>query len=379
MNLGLRIGLALCAVSTHAQLVADDELVTLGEWNFLKAGEGGVVAVEDHLGVPSLLVERAEVALADVEFAEGVIEFDIAFDDRFGFGGPFWHASEDGLDNEYFYIRQHKSGEPDAVQYTPMRGGLTSWQIFADANAIAPFSFTHDGWNHFRMVVANDQADIYFNGSTRPVLHVPDLATDRGHGGVGFRATGTYGKFNIASLKIRPLEPGERIVGEAAQITPPPSGTITNWSVSEPFDESRVDGQLLLPQAIGRMGGGTILAAEPFGIVDLSRAASPGRGANTVLVASTIKADRARPVRLKFGYSDRLRLFLNGELVFDGVAGWRTRDHFFLGTIGFNDAVVLRLRKGENQLQAAVSETFGGWGFAGAIEDRKGLTIVPEY
>ena len=333
------------------------------------------VRVEQYDGAEALVVVRATAMLEGVEFSEGVIEFDLAFADKFGFGGLLWHAA--GRDTEYFYIRQHKSGQPDAGQYTPVRNGLTSWQLYTDRNGIAPFAFTHEGWNHFKMVVAGDRADIFFNGSSTPILHIPDLATDRGTGGIGFRATGPNGEIRFANLVIRPLAPGEGIIGKPAEVEEPPAGVIDRWSISQPFDESRVDGVLSLPDDLEALGQIETIAVEPFGIADFTRAVGPDDGADTVLASTRINSNSARNVRLQFGYSDRVRLFLNGRLVFDGNAGWRTRDQFFLGTIGFKDAVVLPLQAGENVLTAAVSETFGGWGFAGAIADREGLEIRP--
>ena len=209
------------------------------------------------------------------------------------------------------------------------------------------------------------------------MLHVPDLATDRGTGGIGFRTSGPNGKIRIANLTIRDLAPGEGVIGEPKPIEPLPEGVIASWRVSEPFAEARVEGQLTLPSDLALLDAATVLNVEPTGIVDLGRAGRPREDADTVLVTTNIEAVNARPVRLRFGYSDRLRLFLNGRLVFDGVAGWRSRDFFFLGTVGFRDAVVLDLEEGENVLTAAVSETFGGWAFAGAIENDEGLAIRP--
>ena len=302
----------------------------------------------------------------------------MAFEDKFGFGGLIWHASDDGSDGEYFYIRQHKSGMSDAGQYTPTRGGLTSWQIYTDGNAIAPFAHTHEGWNHIKFVIADDKADIYYNGSPEPVMHVPDLATDRGSGAIGFRTSGPSGKIRFSNLAIRPLAPGEGIIGSpAADTRVAPEGAITRWRVSTHFPEALVEGALVLPAELTSLETKAVLDVESFGIVDISRGGLQERADDTALISNRIISDSARRVRMRFGYSDRVRLFLNGQLVFEGVAGWRARDQFFLGTIGFGDAVVLDLKEGENTLVAAVSETFGGWGFAGAIEDREGLSVLP--
>ncbi|NNE49284.1 MAG: hypothetical protein HKN38_03670 [Altererythrobacter sp.] len=341
----------------------------------LASGQPGGVSVRTVNGTEVLTVTRTTAMLNGVDFSEGVIEFDLALDDKRGFGGLLWHAN--GIDSEYFYLRQHKSGLPDAGQYTPIRHGLTSWQIYSDRNGIAPFAFTHEGWNRFKMVVEGDRADIYLNGSQQPVLHIPDLAADQGSGAIGFRAAGPNGEIRIANLIVRPLAEGEQIVGQSAADRQAPEGTIMRWSVSERFAETDVAGQLELPDELGSLQQLGTVEAEPFGIADISRLAGPDEALDTVLVSGKITAEKAKQVRLQFGYSDRVRLFLNGELIFDGSAGFRSRDFFFLGTIGFEDAVVLNLREGENTLTAAVSETFGGWGFAGAIADRTGLKIEP--
>lgn len=371
----LRSGLAGALLACCLPVSAQDAASLTFAGYALSPDNADRVSLEEDGTV--LVVDRTGVRLDGAEFSEGVIEFDVAFEDRFGFGGVQWHLSDDGGTAEYLYLRQHKSGEPDAVQYTPVRDGLSSWQIFADANAIAPFAFAHEGWNRLKLVVAGDKADIYFNGSTQPQLHVPDLATDRGSGGVGLRATGANGKLRFRNLTIRPLATGERIVGQPAAVASPPAGVIVRWSISDAFAEAEVADVLLLPDRLAALPAQKVLAVEPTGIVDLSRAGVPGRPADTRLVSTNIRSESARPVRLQFGYSDRVRLFLDGKLVFDGIAGWRTRDEFFLGTVGFNDAVTLQLDAGDNVLTAAVSETFGGWAFAGAISDREGLMISP--
>ena len=65
--------------------------------------------------------------------------------------------------------------------------------------------------------------------------------------------------------------------------------------------------------------------------------------------------------RLDFGFSDRVRVYLNGRLLFQGDDTYRSRDYRFLGSIGYFDALYLPLRKGENELLMAVSEDLGGW------------------
>ena len=74
-------------------------------------------------------------------------------------------------------------------------------------------------------------------------------------------------------------------------------------------------------------------------------------------------------MRLRFGYSDRVRDFLNGRLLYSGDNGYRSRDFRYLGTIGLFDSVPLALRAGENELLLAVSDSFGGWGVLAEVGD----------
>jgi len=77
------------------------------------------------------------------------------------------------------------------------------------------------------------------------------------------------------------------------------------------------------------------------------------------------------------GYSDRIDLYLNGELVFSGDntfmsehAKMRSRVH--LG----NDFAELRLTPGSNQLQAIVYERAGGWGMIMQLSDLYGIKVI---
>ena len=87
-------------------------------------------------------------------------------------------------------------------------------------------------------------------------------------------------------------------------------------------------------------------------------------------------SDREQSKTVAFGYSDRLRLFVNDRLFYTGTNGYRTRDYRYLGTIGYFDAVTVPLRKGRNELVFAVSESFGGWGVQAKFNNLDGITIL---
>lgn len=298
----------------------------------------------------------------------------MAFEERTGFIGPLWRAERDDH-FEDIYFRSHLSGKPDAVQYTPVENGLSAWQIFSDANAIAAISLEFEKWNHVKLVVQGDQADFYFNSDT-PQLHVPDLKTDISSGYAGFRASGPDGAFaHFSNITFRPLQIGEGIVGEAKETPPLPDGLISAWTVSEPFAEATVADALALPRNTGRDFDRRSLAVETNGIANLAKLAGADENADTGFIRLNVESDNNQMKELRFGYSDRVRIYLNGKRVYFGNAGWRVRDYRFLGTVGFFDSVGLDLKKGDNELLVAVSETFGGWAWAGAMEDRSGVSL----
>ena len=332
--------------------------------------------VETYSGREALKLTGGRVWRDDVQFADGVIEFDVAFEERPGFIGPLWRAERDDRFEE-IYFRSHLSGKPDAVQYTPVENRLSAWQIFSDANATAAIPLEFETWNRVKVVVQGDKADFYFNSET-PQLHIPDLKTDIASGYAGLRASGPNRGFAyFSNVTFRALEPGEGIVGEAKETPPLPSGLIDSWSVSKPFAEGTVADTLALPRNAARKHDWRSLDVETNGIANLAKLAGAEENADTVFIRLNINAEKDMMKELRFGYSDRVRIYLNGKRVYFGNAGWRVRDYRFLGTVGFFDSVGLDLKKGDNEVLAAVSETFGGWAWAGAIEDQSDIRITP--
>jgi len=368
------LALAIMANAAMAHAQSDERPESLSfegaEWR-IRANEA---VVEAHLGRTALKLTGGRVWRDDIQFGDGVIEFDVAFEERIGFIGPMWRAERDNRFEE-LYLRSHLSGKPDAVQYTPVENGLSAWQIFSDANAAAAIDMKYGEWNRVKIVVQGDKADFYFNADT-PQLHIPDLKTDIASGRVGLRASGPGGGFAyFSNVTFRPLDDDEAIAGEAKETPDTPSGLIAEWEVSSPFPEDKVSNSLKLSDANDDGLEWRKLSVETNGIANLARLSGNDDGADTVFVRMALRSDRKQMKELHFGYSDRVRIYLNGKRVYFGNAGWRVRDYRFLGTVGFFDSVGLDLKKGDNELLVAVSETFGGWAWAGAMEDQSGVQL----
>ncbi len=372
---GIRLFFIILISVLGAHAYAQDEPQSLSfaghQWRIAAKS----AAMETHLGREALALGGGRLWLDDIDFADGVIEFDVAYAEMPGFIGPIWRARDDDHFEE-IYFRAHLNKKPDAVQYTPVENGNSAWQIFSDENAIGPLTQKFGSWNHVKLVVEGDKADFHFN-TEAPALHIPDLKTSNKSGSIGLRTSGRGGIVAyFSNFSVRPLRDGEGVVGEAKEAPALPDGLITRWTVSSVFPESMVDEALTLPKKTTDGLAWTPLEVETNGIANISKITEQlENNDSTVFIRANIDAKKKIMKELRFGYSDRVRIYLNGKRVYAGDAGWTVRDYRFLGTVGFFDSVGLDLKKGDNELLVAVSETFGGWAWAGVIEDQTGIEI----
>ena len=159
------------------------------------------------------------------------------------------------------------------------------------------------------------------------------------------------------------------LIGTPKETEPNPEGLIETFEVSNPFEEDKISEVYQLADLEFSPQSWTSLDVENDGVANLARVAPMQNGNNTVLVRMRVNSDAGGTQMLNFGYSDRVRLYVDGKLAYAGNAQWRARDHRFLGTVALVDSIALHLKPGENEIIAAVSESFGGWGFKAALTD----------
>lgn len=337
-------------------------------WVF-KGETAEIITVDDR---EALHLVDAQATL-DAEFEDGVIEYDIMVTPERGFHGVFFRVYDDN-NGENFYIRPHQSGNEDANQYSPLFKGRTAWQLYYGPWFSAPVKYRFDEWMHVKVVVSGDKADIYID-SEEPVLHVSDLKNRQVVGDLilssGF-APAHFADFSYEKSAI------PEIVGTNEPLPSPEPGLVRSWEVSSGFKESSLEGVTELSLEYLKGLEWQALEVEDRGYANLSRVVVFGPESNTTFARLSIEAGEALVRNMEFGYSDRVRVYLNGELLYAGDNGYRTRDYRYLGTIGLFDSVPLRLKKGGNELLFAVSETFGGWGVMARIENRQELRLGHE-
>ncbi|MEM9885635.1 MAG: hypothetical protein AAF849_07065 [Bacteroidota bacterium] len=326
--------------------------------------------LETHLGKSSLYLPKGgKIYLKDAEFLNGIIEYEVAFAEIRTFLGLMFRM-QDVNNFEDFYLRPHQSGNPDANQYTPNFNGLAGWQLYHGKGFAQAIEYPFNEWIPIKCVVSGQSAEIYIGEVKTPTLFIPQLKRSQEMGMLGIRGgTGHFANFRYTKLEQ------VQLVNEAIQEAAIPVGTIASWEVSNTFSENDLKDITTLTEQQKKPLNWQTLQAESTGLANLASISKLEKERNTVFAKRTIEAEKAQIKPLAIGYSDRVKVYCNDQLLYGGNNGFRSRDYRYLGTIGYFDEVFLPLRQGKNEIWIAVSESFGGWGLQAKFEDIKGISI----
>jgi sugar lactone lactonase YvrE len=335
---------------------------------------GPASRVEEFMGRKALTL-TGTAFLKDVEFENGVVEVDLAFKEGRVFPTIVFRR-QDEANYEEFYVRPHKSGQPDALQYTPSFNGLSAWQLYYGDGYTNAWTFSPNEWIHIKLEIAGTQARVFIGESKSPALVINDLKLGRIKGGLGLKVTGPIGLAYFADFKYRH---DDSLEFEPPVKTETPFGVITEWELSQAFEYSFLDLKHYPPQDILNKVEWKSVSSELSGLVNVSRYIRKGPVVPGIVLARTaIPADREKLMELQFGYSDLVSIFLNGRLLFWGYSVFQSRDPFFQGRVGLFDSLFLPLQKGDNELLLVLAESMGGWGFmcrdGSAVYQHKSLT-----
>ena len=326
----------------------------------------------DHLGRKSLYLKGGLAVVKDSQFTDGTIEFDMAFGEERGFMGAFWRMQDAG-NYEEFYVRPHQSGNPDANQYQPVFNGNAAWQLYHGEGYGAPVRYEFNQWIAVKIVVSGKNAEIYIRDMEKPALFVSEQKREIRAGKVGL-SVGNFAGAHFSNFRYSATS-APALRGTAKAVEAGPAGTVTAWQVSNVIAGKSLEGKFVLTAAEKQGLTWTKLAAEATGITNLARVAEVGEEKNTVFARLVIVSESEQVKKFRFGFSDAVKVYFNDRLIYGGNDIYQSRDYRYLGTMGLFDEVYLPLRKGENELWLAVTETFGGWGVKGLFEDRAGIRV----
>ena len=372
----ISLGFFLTTLPVFAQPQSVSVPVDSVHWNLV-----GRVSVTEYQGRKCLLINGGEAFLNDVEMSSGVIDVDVATTAVRGFFGIEFRIDNDNLNSEFVYLRPHKSGLPDAIQYTPVLGSGLNWQIYNGTGFTAAVDIPKDEWFHLRLEVAGAQAKLYAGDMDNPALVMNDLKSGIQKGRIGLPVLLGTTYFSNFEIRSTPDIPWERRLPQM------PEGTLTKWSISPAYDALALNRENpLQPSEEDTIHWQDVEAESPGFVVlyryrlaphiqvsfanDFSKRLEPQPGMKVVYARTKITSDRDQMKKLYLGYSDDVSVFLNGKILFTGRSAQNFRDPGFLGIVNpENDAVYLPLKKGDNELMLAVSELGGGWGFICRLVD----------
>jgi len=335
----------------------------------------GQAKVVEHQGRKSLFLDGGAAVVKDLDFRDGVVDLDVSTPAARGFFGIEFRISGEGATAEYVYLRQHKSGASDAMQYTPVLNTGFNWQLYNGPGFTGAVDIPKDVWFHVRLEVTGAQARLFVKDMEKPALVMDDLKSGNQKGQLALNVL--IGETYFSNIEVRqtPDARWER------HLPPMPADALTRWSLSPPFDALARDLERPLTAAESAAMTWQDVEAEPPGLVpinryrpsphprvtfasDFSKRLDPQPGMKVVYARTTITSDSDAVRKLSLGYSDDVSVFLNGKILYRGRSAQNFRDPAFLGIVSSDDdAVYLPLKKGKNELVLALSELGGGWGF----------------
>jgi hypothetical protein len=358
------LSLLFFAGNAYSQVVPFDS----DRWE-IEAKESKVI---EHLGRRSFYLKGGVAAVKGSQLTDGVIEFDMAFTEERGFMGAVWRL-QDFENYEEFYLRPHQSGNPDANQYQPVFNGVSAWQLYYGEAYSAPVKYDFNQWVHVRIVVSGKNAEIYIKDMTTPALFVSELKREVRAGRVGL-SVGNFAPAYYSNFSFTPMN-GVQLKGKPKAQDAAPAGTVMSWTVSSVVEGKALAGKYQLGAAEKDKLSWKKLECESTGICNLARLQGVAESRDTAFARLLIQSDREQVKKIRFGFSDAVKVYFNDRLLYGGSDIYQSRDYRFLGTVGLFDELYLPLKAGDNELWIAVTENFGGWGIKAAFDDMDGIKL----
>jgi len=331
-------------------------------WQF-KSG-----AVEFESGVMKIVDGGGLVVLKGVDFSDGVIEFDLLPEEK-QFASMYFRW-KDSLESEIFYFRTDRVGQPQAIQYAPVMGGVNCWNLFDNYQTSAE-------WQprmpiHTKLVVSGRQMRVYLNRVAQPALEVPRLEGNVTHGAICFQGKATVSNLVVHPGQVEGLSPAEGVDPVAYD-----PHYIRQWQVAEPkLIPKNIDfSYAFLPdsQQVWKPVG-----VERRGLLNLTRL-YPDKDfvRRVIFLKTTVHSDQARTCQMQLGFLNEVWVFLNGEWLYVDKNYFGTPIAKQRGRISIlNSTVTIPLRQGDNVLMIGVGGGFYGWGVMARIEDLEGITLI---
>ncbi len=341
----------------------------------------GAARVERLDGRDTLAVETGFAYRRDVSLQDGTLDFDVQLTRRRSFVYVMFRMQDD-REFEEIYLRPHKSGLADSLQYAPVWQGHSAWQLHHGPGGTAAVEIEPGLVTHVRLVLQGRRAALFVGDMQEPALLVPRLAREPRAGYValrGFLPEGVPGTGPIARYSNVEIRPGHVPFAFGPEVVAPagPAGVVRTWAVSRAFAPPALEAAPGLPDA-ATAGEFRPLATESFGLLELHRHVPLAEGKRAAAAVARVRVHAAQAGMRVFdlGFSDMATVFLDGRPLARLDQRYSYDAPRREGLIGYDQArLYLPLEQGENELAILVADSFGGWGLMGRFLDPAGLRL----
>jgi hypothetical protein len=317
-------------------------------------------------GQDVMKLDRGPVWAKAVDVADGIIEADLSLVPDRGFPGICFRGDDEG-NAEIFYLRALFSGRDDAVQYVPSFHNDVNWQLYAEHQA--NYVFAKANWVHMKILLRGNTAQLFLDTTTRPVLTINNLRTHNRSGKIGFTCLSEQSFANLSYTPMPPSAPTPVAVRKE-------EGLITQYQLSQSYTIDRNTKELAYPSSM-KFNWQTVTTDED-GLLNISRYYAKenietyqSRSNDIVWLKQELSASEPITRKMNFDFSNRVWVFLNGQILYHGDHSFFLKGPFYQGSIEkkfISDAVYLPLKKGKNELLIGISAVANGWGIISKIQ-----------
>ncbi len=355
--------------------------MTSGRWH--PAGEKTDVEYVVKEGFPNgiIVLKSGDLALNDMPFRDGTIEFDvkplaadmpgIRFRDR------------DSQNAEELYIRSFPDcrAENDCIQYSPVINGFMLWNVYPQYQNRAPVFV--DNWNHVRLVVSGKRMKVFVNESTQPTLAVGELLGNTQQGGLDLHGPAAFANLSITPGKTDGLSPFP-----TRDNTMSAPGVVHAWLLG-PLTPLHYGAPPRLAECPQDSRAWSHTQSERFGVVNLNRRFNASKEPPALTwVKTSVDSDHDQQKRVSMGWIGQTWVFVNGVFITSGKNFYypeserRGPD----GRLSLqNGTFLIPLHRGHNDITVALyssvyddarSRTPYGWGLIMRFDNMRGLTLA---
>ena len=317
-------------------------------------------------GKDVIKLDRGIVWTKGIDFADGIIEVDLSVYPERSFAGICFRGDEQG-NAEMIYLRVPLSGRDDAIQYVPSFNNEANWQLYPEHQA--NYIFPQTGWVHMKIVVSGNTAQLFMDTVTQPVLTISNLRTHNPSGKIGLTC---LGEETFANLTCTPMPQS----APTAVAVRKEEGLITQYQISQSYTIDKQTKELAYPSGM-KLNWKTVYTDED-GLLNISKyyvkknsETYQSRSNDMVWLKQELVADEPITRRMNFDFSNRVWVFLNGQILYHGDHSFFLKGSLYVGSIDkkfISDALYLPLKKGNNELLIGISAVADGWGIISKIQ-----------